>query len=162
MICSMPKSYPWVMVKSIPVGNFLPGEDDEQSGMEKIYEQRRADLTAFVASLGRGGIAHISRTADIDASYLSRCLYPPSKAGHKNIGDEIAVKLDDKFPQWRGAAAKDKEIYSLKTKTERDRAIDGLMHEVSKLDLVSIAKLTERAKVLAEECEVKQTLTSSA
>ena len=80
--------------------------------MEEIYKQRREDLLALVKKLGRGSIARISREADIDASYLSRCLYEPPKKGYKNIGDEIVVKLDNKFPEWRGAKQNEKIIYT--------------------------------------------------
>lgn len=69
--------------------------------MEKTYESRRLALKALVEKNGRGAIASISKTIEVDASYLSRCLYPPGKAGRKNIGDEIATKLDEKFPRWR-------------------------------------------------------------
>ncbi|MBS1143385.1 MAG: repressor [Proteobacteria bacterium] len=72
--------------------------------MEKTYEMRRQHLKTLVDKLGRGGIAAVAKKIDVNASYLSRCLYPPEKAGRKNIGDEIATRLDEHFPSWKGAS----------------------------------------------------------
>lgn len=130
--------------------------------MEQIYEQRRKDLKAFVAKLGRGGIARISREAEIDASYLSRCLYPPGKDGKKNIGDEIVTKLNTHFPDWSGADGSGNTIYLNVTKSDREKAIDELSLVVNGLDLAGINKLIGMASVLAEHHRIKQTLSSSA
>lgn len=68
--------------------------------MQETYEKRRAALRNLVNSMGRGGIARVARELSVEASYISRALYPPDKAGRKNIGDETVVKLNEKFPGW--------------------------------------------------------------
>ena len=162
MMSSMRKYYPQVSFKAIPMGDLFNVIVNQQSGMEKIYEKRRTDLAAFIKSIGRGAIARISEAADIDASYLSRCLYPPGKAGKKNIGDEIAIKLDQHFPEWRDAGEAGKIVRKLHAKTERERAMDELHAVVKKLDIAGINKLTERALVLLEQHAIKEKRPSSA
>jgi len=68
--------------------------------MEKIYESRRTDLKSMIDQMGRGAIAKVATDIEVDPNYLSRCLYPPGKKGKKNIGDEMVIKLNEKYPQW--------------------------------------------------------------
>lgn len=72
--------------------------------MEQIYEKRRANLVSLIKRLGHGGTSKIAREIGVDSSYLSRCTYPQGKPGKKNIGDEMVVKLNDKFPDWQSDA----------------------------------------------------------
>jgi SOS-response transcriptional repressor LexA len=58
------------------------------------YEKRRLILKETVDSMGRGGIAKIAKRCDIDATYLSRLLYPEGKSGKKRIGEDIKEKLE--------------------------------------------------------------------
>lgn len=158
----MSKSYPWVSIKSIPVGNLLPTGGDEQFAMEKIYEQRRLLLDAFISSLGRGGIAKIAKEADIDASYLSRCRYPSHKKGHKNIGDEVVTKLDEKFPEWRGSASKIDTIGS-SFQGARERRIAEIVSALSEVDNDGLLIILGEVRMTVKEYPIaKQTLSSSA
>lgn len=70
-----------------------------QYGMDK-YEQRRTALQALVDSLGRGAISRIAERIGKDASYVSRMLYPQSKAGFKRMGEDTADQLTAAFPAW--------------------------------------------------------------
>lgn len=72
--------------------------------MEQIYEKRRANLISLIKRLGHGGTAKIARGIGVDSSYLSRCTYPQGKPGKKNIGDEMVVKLNEKYPDWQSDA----------------------------------------------------------
>lgn len=58
------------------------------------YEKRRLLLVAKIDEIGRGGIAKVAKQCDIDATYLSRLLYPEGKAGKKRIGEDIKEKLE--------------------------------------------------------------------
>lgn len=69
--------------------------------VEKIYEQRRQDLKRLIEKMGRGSIASVAKTIDVEPNYISRALYPPGKDGKKNIGDELVIKLDRHYPEWR-------------------------------------------------------------
>jgi len=69
--------------------------------VDKTFEERRLALKTRTGRFGYGGIAHVAKEIGVDASYLSRCLYEVGKPGKKNIGDEVSIKLDDKFPGWR-------------------------------------------------------------
>jgi SOS-response transcriptional repressor LexA len=64
------------------------------------YEIRKDALARLVLNLGRGGIAAISKKSGIDASYVSRMLYPMDKKGAKNIGEDMAEKITSAFPEW--------------------------------------------------------------
>lgn len=68
--------------------------------VKEIYEHRRQCLQRLAGTFGRGGIARVAREIDVEANYISRALYPPGRAGKKNIGDELVVKLNEKFPGW--------------------------------------------------------------
>jgi hypothetical protein len=74
--------------------------------MEKIYESRRQNLKAMIEEMGRGAIAKVASDIEVDPNYLSRCLYPPGKSGRKNIGDEMVVKLNEKYPGWASRVKK--------------------------------------------------------
>lgn len=69
--------------------------------VEKIYEQRRLDLKRLIEKMGRGSIAAVAKAIDVEPNYISRVLYPPGKDGKKNIGDELVIKLDQRYPHWR-------------------------------------------------------------
>lgn len=65
------------------------------------FERRRLDLIALVNSIGHGGIARVAAGIGKDASYVSRMLYEPGKAGRKRIGEDSVDALDHAFPGWR-------------------------------------------------------------
>ncbi len=58
------------------------------------YEKRRLLLVSAIGEIGRGGIAKIAKQCDIDATYLSRLLYPEGKSGKKRIGEDIKEKIE--------------------------------------------------------------------
>lgn len=62
------------------------------------YEQRRLALKALSDSLGRGGVAAIATRIGKDASYVSRMLYEPGKAGRKRIGEDMLGLLAAAYP----------------------------------------------------------------
>lgn len=63
-------------------------------------EARRLALKRLADSLGRGGITRIAEATGIDASYVSRMLYPPGKDGRKGIGEDSADLISAAFPGW--------------------------------------------------------------
>jgi len=73
------------------------------------YEQRRRALRVIVDELGRGGRVEVANKIGRSASYVSRLLYPPSKDGSKNIGDELVEAITKAYPDWldRGRKARD-------------------------------------------------------
>jgi len=131
--------YLWVIYPKVTKGSNL--------GMQETYEKRRTALRKLVDSLGRGGIAHIARELGVEASYVSRALYPLGKAGRKNIGDETVVKLNEKFPGWqvevvyqktgenRAAIAQQPRADSLRAFPDRRRDDHPAIAEVLKLML---------------------------
>ncbi|WP_288079003.1 S24 family peptidase [Pseudomonas sp.] len=42
----------------------------------------------------RGAKAAFAKTIDVQPDYLSRCLYPPGKKGGKNIGEDVARRIE--------------------------------------------------------------------
>lgn len=65
-------------------------------------EHRRRRLLELVAAIG-GTQTAIAANAGIDASYLSRLLYPPGKAGRKNLGIDTMSNLQTAYrlpPGW--------------------------------------------------------------
>lgn len=66
------------------------------------YEQRRLALKALTDELGRGSLAKISSRIGKDASYVSRMLYEPGKAGRKRIGEDTWSLLLGAFPEQLG------------------------------------------------------------
>jgi len=66
------------------------------------YEQRRLALRGLADDLGRGALAKIGAKIGKDASYVSRMLYEPGKAGRKRIGEDtlaaLAAAYPDRFP----------------------------------------------------------------
>lgn len=66
------------------------------------YEKRRTALQVLVDGLGRGGISKIAERLGKDPSYISRLLYPPTKAGHKRMGEDMVDALNHAFPAWQG------------------------------------------------------------
>jgi phage repressor protein C with HTH and peptisase S24 domain len=64
------------------------------------FSLRRLALKQLIDNLGLGGQAEISRKTGIDASYVSRLLYPPEKAGARRMGEEIVEKITAVFPSW--------------------------------------------------------------
>lgn len=63
-------------------------------------EQRRLALKALVDQLGHGGIAAVARAINMDASYVSRLLYPTGKGSAKGIGETVADRIEAAFPGW--------------------------------------------------------------
>lgn len=70
------------------------------------YEQRRLALKALADELGRGGVAAIAARIGKDASYVSRMLYEPGKAGRKRIGEDMLGLLADAYPNAFGVASR--------------------------------------------------------
>lgn len=62
------------------------------------FEQRRIALRALANDLGRGGLAKIGAKIGKDASYVSRMLYEPGKAGRKRIGEDTLAALSSAYP----------------------------------------------------------------
>jgi len=82
-----------------PQGIYLQVINPWNSGMDK-YEARRTALKRLVDALGRGGIAKISAKVGKDASYVSRMLYEPGKAGGKRIGEDVWAELTLAYPDY--------------------------------------------------------------
>jgi hypothetical protein len=72
--------------------------------METLYEHRRASLKKLVEGYGHGGIVRVAESIGVDEGYLARTPYPPGKAGRKNIGESIALRLDQRYPGWAAAS----------------------------------------------------------
>lgn len=64
------------------------------------YELRRSALQRLIDSLGRGGISKVADRIDKQPSYVSRMLFPPTKAGFKRIGEDTVDVLNKAFPGW--------------------------------------------------------------
>lgn len=94
--CSIAPSYPQVSLEAIPEGA-LP-HDGSFSTIECVdmYEHRRQRLLELRNSgkfAGRGGISELAKATGVDASYISRLLYPEGKPHKKRLGDEVVDKL---------------------------------------------------------------------
>jgi len=146
--------------------------------MENIYESRRLDLQKMILAMGKGAIASVAKGLSIDANYLSRCLYPAGKKGKKNIGDELVIKLNDKYPQWSskwkngfidGESRRiDEENTPVLPSTVtfqsiRDRRIDELLSIVETMSDDGMLVLTGSATEIAKQhpAQAKQTPASS-
>ena len=95
--------------------------------MNEIYEERRLALKAMVEQMGRGAIVEIAQKLDVDQSYVSRCLYPPSKAGCKKIGDAMVTKLDAHYPGWMQT----ERGYSSPMRSDYEQRIIGYLNRLS-------------------------------
>ncbi|HEY4530939.1 MAG TPA: S24 family peptidase [Luteimonas sp.] len=73
------------------------------------YAERRRALRVIVDEIGRGGRVEVANKIGRSASYVSRLLYPPTKDGAKNIGDELVEAITKAYPDWldRGRRARD-------------------------------------------------------
>ncbi|MBY8934237.1 hypothetical protein [Pseudomonas fluorescens] len=65
------------------------------------FEIRRHNLIALmdrVYGAGvRGAKTALAKRLDKQPDYISRCLYPPEKAGRKNIGEEFARQIENTY-----------------------------------------------------------------
>jgi hypothetical protein len=66
------------------------------------YELRRTKLLALINQMGRGGRVRLSQAIGKSPDYISRMLYPKSKAGHKGIGEDSVELIEKAFPGWLG------------------------------------------------------------
>ena len=64
------------------------------------YEQRRHALKAMVERLGKGGISAVAERIGKDPSYVSRMLYPETKAGFKRMGEDTVEAMEAAYPGW--------------------------------------------------------------
>lgn len=64
-------------------------------------ELRRLHLIALIDSIGHGGISKVAMEIGKEASYVSRMLYEPGKAGGKPVTERTADLLDEAFPDWQ-------------------------------------------------------------
>jgi hypothetical protein len=128
--------------------------------MDEIYEERRLALKAMVDSMGRGAIVDIAKNIDVDQSYVSRCLYQPNKPGRKNIGDEMVVRLDEKYPGWRqsttGFASAVQNDYEQRLLGYL-RQLSATRRQVAEQAIVGLLKL-EEAERAAEPIRQQTTL----
>ena len=101
-----------------------------QYSMDK-YEQRRTALQHLVTNLGKGGISAIAEKIGKDASYVSRMLYPPTKAGFKRIGEDTADALTSAYPAWlisNAMAAETRPVYIESTPPVEDQQMVHIPH----------------------------------
>lgn len=61
---------------------------------------RKNALKKLIEAEYNGVVASMAKAVDIDASYLTRCLWPKSKNGAKEIGVAIRDKIAAKHPNW--------------------------------------------------------------
>lgn len=71
------------------------------------YNTRRIALKALIDQFGWGGQAKVAKQIGKDASYLSRMLSDPRKAGSVNIGEDTCEALEKSFPGWITLAKED-------------------------------------------------------
>lgn len=64
------------------------------------YEQRRQAMLRLRKRLEPGAVGKIAEAIGKDASYISRMLSLPDKAGHKRITEDFADLLNVAFPGW--------------------------------------------------------------
>jgi hypothetical protein len=61
---------------------------------------RKKALRRLIDQEYGGVIARMAKAVDIDASYLTRCMWPKEKKGYKEIGVEVIDKIALKHPNW--------------------------------------------------------------
>lgn len=94
--CSIALSYPWVSDEAIPKGALPRSGAFSTIECVDMYEHRRLrllELRNYGKFAGRGGISELAKATGIDASYISRLLYPEGKPHKKRLGDEVVDKL---------------------------------------------------------------------
>lgn len=94
--CSIALSYPWVSDEAIPRGALPRSGAFSTIECVDMYEHRRQRLLELRNSgvfAGRGGISELAKATGVDASYISRLLYPEGKKHKKRLGDEVVDKL---------------------------------------------------------------------
>jgi len=106
---SMQPLYPWVKLKSIPIGHLPVSKLLLECRMDK-YETRRQNLLALLHSRCEGRAATLADLIDSSPSYVSRMLYPDGKNGKKRIGEDVRDRIEDAFSLRRGSL--DEEIGS--------------------------------------------------
>jgi hypothetical protein len=58
------------------------------------YELRRANLALLIRFYDNGNMSAFTRRVGIsNPSYTQRLLYGPNEAGHKKLGEELALKI---------------------------------------------------------------------
>lgn len=94
----MPQAYPQVLPSQYLRVSYLRVTLCHDLRMDK-YEERRRALRGLVDDMGRGAIATVAAAIGKDASYVSRMLYEPGKAGRKRIGEDSWDDLLSAYPQ---------------------------------------------------------------
>ena len=61
------------------------------------YEARRQAVQRIIDDRCQGNQSDFARVVGINASYVSRMLFPPGKDGAKRIGDDLAEKIEIAF-----------------------------------------------------------------
>ena len=128
------------------------------------YEKRRVALQKLVESIGKGAQAKISEEIGVSASYLSRMLYPEGKKGKKNIGEDTATSISEKYPQWMPLPAATPSVFTPPTTDQLiESLVDNLTTEpeenldfaLAKIKMLVI-KARRQAKPLDEEAEFRK------
>jgi hypothetical protein len=86
-------------VLSIPIGH-LPGGNSEQNDGVNFYEQRRDRVAALIRTKfgeGKGAYAAFASEFGIAPPTVSRWFMSADKEGHRNIGEEIARRIEKKY-----------------------------------------------------------------
>lgn len=67
------------------------------------YERRRQHVISLMHQRCEGKAARLAEKIDVSASYASRMLYDPEKAGYKRIGEDMVERIEAAFGLARGA-----------------------------------------------------------
>lgn len=132
---------------------------------ESEFIKRTAALRAVIEQYndprtGRGGITAVSSQIGVSESYISRCLYPPNKAGRKRIGDDFVLKMNKVYPGWLAGQLElagmvqetPKQPYRLgKLSSVRDRRLAEIMRHAENTSTEALLVLLDKAKDLAKE-----------
>lgn len=73
------------------------------------YALRREQLRILIDKQYDGVRAAFAKAVGIDASYVSRALYPDGKAGRKRIGEDTIEKINAHHPEWLATGKGGKE-----------------------------------------------------
>lgn len=69
---------------------------------DRLLETRRHRLRELIDLTCDGNASMAARTAEIDATYIARALWPVGKKGRKTVGERVAHKIEDGFKLPRG------------------------------------------------------------